>query len=138
LNTREVGRVFGHLISAHQASRESFVKRRIEDAISEISRTIEPKEGLYRDLVEGIVDARVPLRLLANLSRLLPGEPLLAEVAGRTEGFFVKEEEGIKTLIGLNETGKQLINSMIETVRERAKENTKKPENPQKNFSKRA
>jgi hypothetical protein len=135
LNIREVGKILGYLISAHQASREAFVKRRIEDAVGEISKTIEPKEGLYRDLVEGIIDARVPLKLIANVSRLLPGEPLLAEVAGRAEGFFVKEEEGVKTIVGLNETGKTLVNAMISAVRERAKESTKKPENP-KNLKK--
>lgn len=130
MNPREVGKILGYLISAHQASRDSFVKRRIEDAISEISKTIEEKETLYRDLVEGIIDARVPLRLVASVSRLLPGTPVLAEISGRSEGFFVKEAEGIKTIIGLNETGKALVSAMIEAVRERAKENTKKPENP--------
>jgi hypothetical protein len=51
---------------------------------------------------------------------------MLAEVFGRSDGFYVKEKENIKTIIGINDNGKTLVNAMISAVRERAKESTKK------------
>jgi hypothetical protein len=135
LNIREIGKIFGYLASAYASSSESFVKRRIEEAMATLSQVVEQKSDTYREIIEGVIDARVPLKLLVNVCSFLPGKPLIGEVFGKSEGFFVKEGETLKTIIGVNENGKSLVNSMVTAVRERAKESNKKSENP-KNLSK--
>lgn len=131
MNTKEAGKIFGYLASAHDAATDPFVKRQIEQAIATLSATLEQKIEIYQELAEGIIESKVPLRLLTSICTLLPGNPMLAEVFGRSDGFYVKEKENIKTIIGINDNGKTLVDAMIEAVRKRAK----KPENS-KGFSK--
>jgi hypothetical protein len=132
LNIREIGKVFGFLISAHQATQEPFARKRIEDAMVKLSEMLEQKPEIYRDFIEGIMDSGLPLKLLVNVWSFLPGKPKIAEFVGRAEGFFVTEGKIVKTIIGLDENGKFLVNTMVAAVRERKKESVKKPENQKK------
>jgi hypothetical protein len=130
VEVKQRGKILAYLTSAHAASKEPFVKRRIERAIRELC--IELTEDSYKELVDGYLETKIPLELLMNISSLLPGQPILAEIPGKMEGFFVKKGEELKTIVGLNESGKKLVTCMVNAVKERGKE-TKKPEDIKNN-----
>jgi hypothetical protein len=126
IEIKRIGKTIGYLTSAHEASKEPFVRKRIELGIAEICKTIEATDKVYEEIVEGILETGVPLRLLRSISTCLPGEPRIAETTGVVEGgFFVKGSQP-KTLIGLNESGKKLIEKMVSAVKRRGQERADK------------
>ena len=130
MEVKQRGKIIAYLTSAHAASQEPFVKRRIERAVHELCADL--NEDSYKELVDGYLETKIPLELLINISKSLPGQPMLAEIPGKTEGFFVKRDKELKTIVGLNEAGKKLVNCMVDAVRGRSK-GAKKPENLKNN-----
>jgi hypothetical protein len=101
-------------------------RKHIENAIIELVRIFKPVLDDYRKIVNGFIEAGVSFKYLVHISGFLPGEPKLVLIKGRTEGGFVfKEEEGVSTIIGLDDNGRFLVNTMIEMVAAKAKSGSK-------------
>jgi hypothetical protein len=136
IEIKTIGKTIGYLMSAHEASREPFVRKKIERAITELCRTIEATDKVYEEIVEGILETGIPLQLINGISSCLPGEPMIAEIAGIVEGGFFIKGSHTKTLIGLNEPGKKLIEKMVSAVKRRANERADKQKHLEKGSNK--
>jgi hypothetical protein len=112
IDTRKVGRIIANLTVAYAESKCQ-VQRRIEAAIVELLDffKLEPKD--YPEIVKGFIEAKAPVKLLIYISNFLPGGPMLVEIQGRGRGgFFVKEGEKVTTIVGLNDTGRLLVEAI--------------------------
>jgi hypothetical protein len=138
LEVKRRGKIFAYLtaVYAHAHSTDSYIRIRIEEAIKELFKDLNLKDlnlDTYKELIDGYIEAKVPLQLLIYTSKFLPFQPTLGEVPGKEkEGFYVERGQEIRTIIGTNESGKNLVKCMIEAVRERSRRKeleSQKPEN---------
>lgn len=127
------GKLLGVLLSAFDAARESFVRRRIGEALTLICQDI-PKEGelesIFQSLLGGYLDTGAPLRLLQIVSKYLPGQPQIGPGL-RIEGklaFF----DGPTVIVGNNASGEILVKVMIQVVREKAATQRRQPSSNKK------
>jgi hypothetical protein len=109
---RKVGRIIANLTVAYANSR-GLVQRRIEAAIVELLNIFKLGPKDYPEIVKGFIEAKAPVQLLVYISKFLPGGPMLVEIQGRRRGgFFVKEGERGTTIVGLNDTGRLLVEAI--------------------------
>jgi hypothetical protein len=121
LDVEKVVVVIAHLSVAYVKSGWP-ARKHIENAIIELVRIFKPVLDDYRKIVNGFIEAGVSLKYLVHISGFLPGKPELVLIKGRIEGGFVfKEEEGVSTIIGLDDNGRLLVNAMIEMAAAKAK-----------------
>jgi hypothetical protein len=108
----------------------SNLQRETEEVIVGIVELLmEPTEytELYKAVVKAFIEYKIPLQLLLYTSKFLPRNPKLAKVEGEeVGGFYYRNDRGGRsTIIGINDhgnnAGKELVEIMINEVREAAK-----------------
>jgi hypothetical protein len=119
VEVKQRGKVLAYLTAAYALSEDPQIKREIELLIQKVGNGL--SEDLYKELLKGYLESKIPLELLIKTSRLLPGQPILAEMSGRMPGLAIWTGETVSTIVGVNEAGKKLVNKMLEVLKELAK-----------------
>jgi len=128
MDWRSLGRILGCLASARDAAKgNDFVQNRILEAISHIEFPAGQVESdalkeVYREFVEGWLEVRAPLQLIVLVAAKLPREPQLTFGLPRQgELYFHRKRSSMPPIIGVNETGKLLVQVMVEAVKQRSR-----------------
>jgi hypothetical protein len=119
VEVKQRGKVLAYLTAAYAFSEDPQIKREIELLIQKVGNGL--GEESYEELLKGYLESKIPLELLIKTSRLLPGQPTLAEMSGRMPGLVIWTGKTVSTIVGVNEAGKKLVNKMLEVLKELAK-----------------
>jgi hypothetical protein len=119
VEVKQRGKVLAYLTAVYALSEDPQIKREIELLIQKVGNGL--SEDLYKELLKGYLESKIPLELLIKTSRLLPGQPILAKMPGRMPGLAIWTGETVSTIVGVNEAGKKLVNKMLEVLKELAK-----------------